>query len=96
VLAGPTESEGVGAFVESLAKQRGESRESVVPEFFENARPTSLLKRFATTAEVASMIIYLCSEATLVTTAAGRVSTFNVISTCNSLPQPQFQAGSSR
>jgi NAD(P)-dependent dehydrogenase (short-subunit alcohol dehydrogenase family) len=70
VLAGPTESEGVGVFIESLAKQRGESKESVVRDFFEHARPTSLLKRFATTEEVASMIVYLCSEAASATTGA--------------------------
>jgi NAD(P)-dependent dehydrogenase (short-subunit alcohol dehydrogenase family) len=63
VLAGPTESEGVDTFIESLAKLRGESKENVVRDFFEHARPTSLLKRFATTEEVASMIVYLCSAA---------------------------------
>jgi hypothetical protein len=31
------------------------------PEFFKTVRPTSLLKRFETTDEVASMIVYLCS-----------------------------------
>jgi len=70
VLAGPTECEGVGAFIENLAKQRGESKESVMRDFFEHARPTSLLKRFATTEEVASMIVYLCSEAASATTGA--------------------------
>jgi NAD(P)-dependent dehydrogenase (short-subunit alcohol dehydrogenase family) len=70
VLAGPTDSEGVGAFVESLAKQRGESKDAFVRDFFEHARPTSLLKRFATTDEVASMIVYLCSEAASATTGA--------------------------
>jgi NAD(P)-dependent dehydrogenase (short-subunit alcohol dehydrogenase family) len=70
VLAGPTESEGVAAFIESLAKQQGESKESVVRDFFEHARPTSLLKRFAKTEEVASMIVYLCSEVASATTGA--------------------------
>jgi NAD(P)-dependent dehydrogenase (short-subunit alcohol dehydrogenase family) len=70
VLAGPTESEGVGTFIEGLAKQRGESRETFVRDFFEHARPSSLLKRFATTEEVASMIVYLCSEAASATTGS--------------------------
>jgi NAD(P)-dependent dehydrogenase (short-subunit alcohol dehydrogenase family) len=70
VLAGPTESEGVDAFIDSLAKQGGVSRESVVRDFFEHARPTSLLKRFATTEEVASMIVYLCSESASATTGS--------------------------
>src|SRR3984957_13752858 len=62
VLAGPTASEGVSAFVEDLAKHQGKSREETERAFFKDARPTSLLKRFATTDEVAAMIVYLCSE----------------------------------
>src|ERR1700721_661179 len=45
ILAGPTASEGVGGFVESLAKQQNKSKEQVEKEFFEHARPPSLLKR---------------------------------------------------
>ena len=70
VLAGPTASEGVSTFVEELAKHHGKSREEMEQEFFEHARPTSLLKRFATTDEVAAMIVYLCSEAASATTGA--------------------------
>ena len=61
VLPGPTESEGVGQFVADLAKQRGVGRSEVEAEFFQTARPTSLLKRFATVEEVANMIVYVCS-----------------------------------
>jgi NAD(P)-dependent dehydrogenase (short-subunit alcohol dehydrogenase family) len=70
VLAGPTESEGVGAFVEGLARQQGKSKDDVARDFFEHARPTSLLKRFATTEEVAAMAVYLCSEAASATTGS--------------------------
>ena len=70
VLAGPTESEGVGTFVEGLAKQQGKSKEDVERDFFEHARPTSLIKRFETTEEVASMVVYLCSEAASATTGS--------------------------
>jgi NAD(P)-dependent dehydrogenase (short-subunit alcohol dehydrogenase family) len=70
VLPGPTESEGVSAFVEGLAKQQGKTKESVEREFFEHARPSSLIKRFATTDEVAAMVVYLCSEAASATTGA--------------------------
>ncbi len=70
VLAGPTESEGVSTFVEGLAKQQGKTKEEVQREFFEHARPSSLLKRFATTEEVAAMVVYLCSEAASATTGA--------------------------
>jgi len=70
VLAGPTSSEGVSTFVGELAKHHGKSREEMEHEFFEHARPTSLLKRFATTDEVAAMIVYLCSEAASATTGS--------------------------
>jgi NAD(P)-dependent dehydrogenase (short-subunit alcohol dehydrogenase family) len=70
VLAGPTESEGVGTFVEGLARQQGKSKEDVARDFFEHARPTSLIKRFETTEEVASMVVYLCSEAASATTGS--------------------------
>jgi NAD(P)-dependent dehydrogenase (short-subunit alcohol dehydrogenase family) len=70
VLAGPTESEGVSTFVAGLAKQQGKTKEEVEREFFERARPSSLIKRFATTDEVAAMVVYLCSEAASATTGA--------------------------
>jgi enoyl-[acyl-carrier-protein] reductase (NADH) len=34
----------------------------VEKEFFEHARPSSLLKRFATSDEVAAMVTYVASE----------------------------------
>jgi NAD(P)-dependent dehydrogenase (short-subunit alcohol dehydrogenase family) len=70
VLAGPTASEGVSRFVEDLARQQHKAKGEVERDFFERARPTSLLKRFATTDEVAAMIVYLCSEAASATTGA--------------------------
>lgn len=70
VLAGPTESEGVGAFIESLARQQHKSKHDVAREFFQSARPSSLLQRFATIEEVASMVTYLCSEQASATTGS--------------------------
>ena len=61
VLPGPTASEGVNDFVASLASQGGQSRQQMEKEFFEKARPTSLLKRFATPDEVAAMVVFICS-----------------------------------
>jgi NAD(P)-dependent dehydrogenase (short-subunit alcohol dehydrogenase family) len=61
VLPGPTASEGVDEFVGSLASQGGQTRQQVEREFFEKARPTSLLKRFATPDEVAAMVVFICS-----------------------------------
>jgi NAD(P)-dependent dehydrogenase (short-subunit alcohol dehydrogenase family) len=61
VLVGPTASEGVGDFVQSMAKQRGISKEQVEREFFEKIRPSSLLKRFETTEEVAAVVAFVAS-----------------------------------
>jgi len=70
ILAGPTESEGVGGFVEAMAKQQHKSREQVEREFFEHVRPSSLLKRFASVDEVAAMATYLAGELSSATNGA--------------------------
>jgi len=70
ILPGPTASEGVTDFVGSLASQGGRSREQVEQEFFEKARPTSLLKRFATPDEVAAMVVFICSPLSAATNGA--------------------------
>jgi NAD(P)-dependent dehydrogenase (short-subunit alcohol dehydrogenase family) len=70
VLAGPTESEGVGVFVKELAKAQHKTKEQVEREFFLTARPSSLLRRFATTDEVASMVTYVASELSSATNGA--------------------------
>lgn len=70
VLPGPTASEGVNQFVGSLAQQAGQSREQVENDFFEKARPTSLLKRFATPDEVAAMVVFVCSPLSSATNGA--------------------------
>ena len=61
VLPGPTASEGVSTFVGQMAESRGVDFATMEQEFFEHARPSSLLKRFATSEEVAAMIVYVCS-----------------------------------
>ncbi len=70
LLPGPTRSRGVGDFVDQLAKSAGKTTEQVEKEFFETVRPTSLIKRFATTEEVASLAVYLASPLASATTGA--------------------------
>ena len=70
VLPGPTLTEGVSAFVESLAKERGIGVEAMAEEVIKSLRPSSLIKRWATPEEVASPVVYLCSEAASATTGA--------------------------
>jgi NAD(P)-dependent dehydrogenase (short-subunit alcohol dehydrogenase family) len=61
VLPGPTESEGVAEFVDRLAAEKGVDRHAFEREFFEKARPTSILKRFETTEEVAAVVAFVAS-----------------------------------
>lgn len=61
VLPGPTASEGVEGFVENMAANRGTDRATIEREFFQNVRPSSLLRRFATPEEVAAMVTFVAS-----------------------------------
>jgi len=61
VLPGPTASEGVGNFVNQLAAERGIGRRQFEQEFFQKARPSSLLQRFASPEEVAVVVAFVCS-----------------------------------
>ncbi|HEV3298000.1 MAG TPA: SDR family NAD(P)-dependent oxidoreductase [Planctomycetaceae bacterium] len=74
VLPGPTKSRGVSDFVDTMAKSSGQSFEDFEKEFFKKVRPTSLINRFATPEEVASLVAYVASPlASAVTGAALRV-----------------------
>jgi NAD(P)-dependent dehydrogenase (short-subunit alcohol dehydrogenase family) len=70
VLPGPTASEGVGRFVEDLARAKNIDKAQVEKEFFATMRPTSLLKRFIEPDEVAHLVVYLCSPLASATTGA--------------------------
>jgi len=70
VLPGPTRSRGVGDFVEALAASEKKSFEETERDFFKNARPSSLIQRFATPNEVASMVAYVVSPRASATTGA--------------------------
>jgi NAD(P)-dependent dehydrogenase (short-subunit alcohol dehydrogenase family) len=70
VLPGPTRSRGVVDFVDALAKDTGQSFGEFEQEFFEKIRPTSLIKRFATPEEVASLVAYVASPLASATTGA--------------------------
>jgi NAD(P)-dependent dehydrogenase (short-subunit alcohol dehydrogenase family) len=74
VLPGPTWSRGAGDFVTALSRQKGITPQEFEAEFFATMRPTSLIKRFATVEEVASMVVYVASpRASAVTGAALRI-----------------------
>jgi NAD(P)-dependent dehydrogenase (short-subunit alcohol dehydrogenase family) len=70
VLPGPTASEGVSDFVAKLASEQGLSPEEMEKQFFATARPSSLLQRFATSEEIANLIVYLASPRASATNGA--------------------------
>jgi NAD(P)-dependent dehydrogenase (short-subunit alcohol dehydrogenase family) len=70
VLPGPTKSRGVEDFVDALAKSEGKSFAEFEKEFFKNVRPTSLIKRFASPEETASLVAYVASPLASATTGA--------------------------
>jgi len=70
VLVGPTRSEGVEEFIKDMARTRNLTAAQVEEEFFKSVRPASLLQRFETAEEVASMVTYLCSPVASATNGA--------------------------
>jgi NAD(P)-dependent dehydrogenase (short-subunit alcohol dehydrogenase family) len=70
ILPGPTKSRGVVDFVDALTKSEGKSFDEFEQEFFAKVRPTSLIKRFASPQEVASLVAYVASPLASATTGA--------------------------
>lgn len=70
VLPGPTRSEGISTFIETLAKEQNTTKKNVEEQFFEDMRPTSLIQRFAETGEVANLVVYTCSPLSSATNGA--------------------------
>jgi NAD(P)-dependent dehydrogenase (short-subunit alcohol dehydrogenase family) len=70
VLPGPTKSRGVEEWLKSLAKAEGKAPEEIEKEFFEKARPTSLVKRFLAPEEIAALVAYVASPLASATTGA--------------------------
>jgi len=80
VLPGPTRSEGVEAFVDKLSG--GKPFEEFEKEFFEKVRPSSLLKRYASVEEVATMVAYVCSPLSSATNGAALRVDGGVVRAC--------------
>jgi NAD(P)-dependent dehydrogenase (short-subunit alcohol dehydrogenase family) len=70
VLPGPTRSEILGDFMAKQAAANGITQEEAEQGFLKAMRPTTLIQRFATTDEVANMIVYACSEQASATSGA--------------------------
>ena len=73
ILVGPTASEGAGNFLREVARQQGLSPGEMEKIFFSKTRPSSLLKRFETPEEVATIVAFVASnQAALINGAAVR------------------------
>lgn len=70
VLPGPTLTEGVGEFMQKLAKDAGKSLAEAEKDFFAYGRPTSILKRFIDPREIAALVAYVCSPRAAATNGA--------------------------
>ncbi|TCL65816.1 SDR family oxidoreductase [Rhizobium sp. BK251] len=70
VLPGPTRSEILCDFIAKQAEANGITQEEAEQGFLAALRPTTLIKRFTTTDEVANMIVYACSEQASATSGA--------------------------
>ena len=62
VVPGSTLSDGAKNFLEIKSKLENVTKNQVEKNFFNDERKTSLIKRFASTNEVATTIAYLCSH----------------------------------
>ena len=80
VLPGPTHSDGVDEFVKQLSG--GKPFADFEKEFFASVRPSSLLKRFATTEEVANLVVYVCNPLASATNGAALRVDGGVIRAC--------------
>ena len=80
VLPGPTRSAGVEEFAGQLSG--GKPFAEFEAEFFKTIRPSSLLKRFATTEEVANLVTYVCSPLSAATNGAALRVDGGVVQAC--------------
>ena len=80
VLPGPTRSPGVEEFAGQLSG--GKPFTEFEEEFFKTVRPSSLLKRFATTEEVANLVTYVCSPLSAATNGAALRVDGGVVQAC--------------
>jgi len=80
VLPGPTRSDGVDEFVKQLSG--GKPFAEFEKEFFQTVRPSSLIKRFATTEEIANLAVYVRSPLSSATNGAALRVDGGVVRAC--------------
>ncbi len=62
VLPGPTWTEGVENYFDTLAAKEGKTTEALISNYFADHEPTSLLQRFVSVDEVSKATVYLTSN----------------------------------
>ena len=70
VVPGPTNSEILSNWMKATAQEQGITPAQAEQNFLREQRPTTLINRFATTEEVANMVVYACSKQASATTGA--------------------------
>ena len=70
VLPGPTRSDGVEGFLQSMAAQNKTTADEMAASFVKEHRPSSLLQRFASVEEIANMVVYAASPQASATNGA--------------------------
>jgi NAD(P)-dependent dehydrogenase (short-subunit alcohol dehydrogenase family) len=70
VMPGPTRSDGIVAFLKSVASNRDATAQEAEAEFFAGARSGSLLQRMIEAEEIASLVAYLASPVSAATNGA--------------------------
>jgi NAD(P)-dependent dehydrogenase (short-subunit alcohol dehydrogenase family) len=70
VLPGPTRSEGAVDFLGKVAAEHNTDIAAVEEEFIRTMRPTSLIRRFAESEEVANLVVFICGEGASAITGA--------------------------
>ena len=70
IIVGPTRTEQVDSMIAKMAADKGVSEAAIERGILDNVRPTSLLKRLATSEEVANMVVYCASQQAAATNGA--------------------------
>jgi len=70
VMPGPTRSEGIVEFLQSMSSKKGATPEEAEKEFFEKHRQSSLLQRLIEDSEIANLVAYVASPLSAATNGA--------------------------
>lgn len=70
ILPGPTVASATHEMFKQIAKEHDVSIEEAPSIFIQEKRPSSIIQRFATTEEVANMVVYIASSLSSATTGA--------------------------